>query len=139
MPQRAATGHQSDYGWHSPPGGEIACQRVAEGGCEGFELDEPVDPIDALGRAVALLLAIGDEGVQGIGRALQDWAVANGDLAGHLGIENEQPVGPVRRDRSQKSDGDRVSHAPFRPPTQPRMGLTRRIFLRGKAPGFQVD
>ena len=79
---------------------------MAEGGCEGFELDEPVDPIDALGRAGALLLAIGDEGVQGIGRALQDWAVANGDLAGHLGIENERPVVPVRRDRSQKSDGD---------------------------------
>jgi hypothetical protein len=38
----------------------------------------------------ALRRAVGDEGVQGIGRALQDWAVADGDLAGHLGIEDER-------------------------------------------------
>jgi hypothetical protein len=46
--------------------------------------------IASLGRAVALLLGDCDEGVQGIGRALQDWTVTGGDLAGHLGIENER-------------------------------------------------
>jgi hypothetical protein len=44
---------------------------------------------------VALLLAASDEGVQGIGRALQDCAVAGGDLASHLGIENERGPQPL--------------------------------------------
>jgi len=46
--------------------------------------------IASLGRAAALLLGDGDEGVRGIGYALQEWAAHGGDLAGHLGIENER-------------------------------------------------
>jgi hypothetical protein len=90
------------------------------------------------GRAVALLLAAGDEGVQGIGRALQDWAVADGDLAGHRGIENERPVGPARRDRSQKADGGWGISPSFPPAHATTYGLIRRIFSRLNWPGNQT-